>query len=157
MSTGMRATRKKTKHIHASAADLLHTRPGNLDWCKCGHCRYEAREIDCLCCIEVNAMLIASAKIPERTGSNCLTVSHTCLLYLPRRWVFLSVPDVTEWNEYAGWIWSFIFLFLVLIRWNEEGRWVQDFLLLPQGFESLPSDLPRARWRNLVYVVLVDD
>ena len=84
---------KKTKYIHASAADLLHIRIGNLDWCKCGHCKNEAREIDCLCCREVNAMLIASAKIPEREGSispcrfmgNCLTVSHTCLLYLPRR------------------------------------------------------------------------
>ena len=60
---------KKTKYIHASAADLLHIRIGNLDWCKCGHCKNEAREIDCLCCREVNAMLIASAKIPEREGS----------------------------------------------------------------------------------------
>ena len=25
---------KKTKHIHASAADLLRIRIGNLDWCK---------------------------------------------------------------------------------------------------------------------------
>ena len=74
---------KKTKHIHASAADLLHIRIGNLDWCKCGHCKNEAREIDCLCCREVNAMLIASAKILEREGS--LTVSHASLLHLPRR------------------------------------------------------------------------
>ena len=35
---------------------------------KCGHCISEAREIDCLCCREVDAMLIASAKIPERKG-----------------------------------------------------------------------------------------
>ena len=26
------------------------------------------------------------------------------------------------------------------------------FPLFPQGFESFPSDLPRARWRNLVCV-----
>ena len=39
---------KKTKHIHASGADLLHIRIGNLDWCKCRHCKNEAREIDCL-------------------------------------------------------------------------------------------------------------
>ena len=38
------------KHTHASAADLLHVRIGNLDWCKCGHCKNEVREIDCLCC-----------------------------------------------------------------------------------------------------------
>ena len=65
----MRATRKKTKHIHASAADLLQIRIRNLDWCKWGHCKNEAREIDCLCCREVNAMLIASAKIAKHEGS----------------------------------------------------------------------------------------
>ena len=45
----MRAIRKKTEHIHASDADLLHIRIGNLDWCKCGHCKNETRGIDCLC------------------------------------------------------------------------------------------------------------
>ena len=39
---------------------------GNLDWCKCGHCKNEAREIDCLCCRKVDPMLIASSKISER-------------------------------------------------------------------------------------------
>ena len=38
------------------------TRIGNLDWCKCGHCKNEAREIDCLRCWEVDAMLICSVK-----------------------------------------------------------------------------------------------
>ena len=56
---------KKTKHIHASAAELLDIRIENLNWCKRGHCKNEAREIDCLCCREVNAMLIALAKIQE--------------------------------------------------------------------------------------------
>ena len=60
---------KETKHIHASAADLLHIRVGNLIWCKRGHCKTEARQIDCLCCGEVDAMFVASAKIPEREGS----------------------------------------------------------------------------------------
>ena len=60
---------KETKHIHASAADLLYIRIRNPDWCKWGHCKNEAREIDYLCCREVDAMLIASAKIPEREGS----------------------------------------------------------------------------------------
>ena len=36
---------KETKHIHASTGDLLHTRIANLDWCKCRHCKSEAREI----------------------------------------------------------------------------------------------------------------
>ena len=65
----MRAMRKKTKHIYASAADLLHIRIGNLNWCKCGHWKNEAREIDCLSCTEMNAMLIASAKVLEREES----------------------------------------------------------------------------------------
>ena len=50
-----------------------------------------------------------------------------------------------------------MFVLLVFIRWNEEGRWVQYFLLLPLGSETFPSNLPRARWRNLVCVVFVDD
>ena len=49
---------KEAQHIHASAAES-----------KCRHCKNEAREIDCLCCREVNAMLIASAKIQEREGN----------------------------------------------------------------------------------------
>ena len=69
ISTGMRAMRKKTKQTHASAADLLHIRIENLDWCKCGHWKNEAREIDCICCREVNAVLIASVKISEREES----------------------------------------------------------------------------------------
>ena len=35
---------------------------------KCRHCNNEARDIDCICCRELDAMLIASAKIPEREG-----------------------------------------------------------------------------------------
>ena len=36
---------------------------------KCQHYKNKAREIDCLCCGELDAMLIASAKISEREGS----------------------------------------------------------------------------------------
>ena len=59
---------KETKH-DASAADFLHIGIGNIDWCKCGHCKNEAREIDCLCCREVDTILIVSARIPEREES----------------------------------------------------------------------------------------
>ena len=83
---------------------------------------------------------------------NFSTISHMCSTYLPSRWVLLFVPGVAERNEDAGWI---FFLFLMLIRWNEEGRWVEDFVLLPQGIESFPSDQPRARWRDLVCGVLI--
>ena len=54
---------KETKHIHMSAADLLHIRMINLNLGKCGQCKNEARNIDCLCCREGDAMLISSAKI----------------------------------------------------------------------------------------------
>ena len=37
------------------------------------HCKNEAREIDCLCYKEVDAMLIALAKIPEHEGSISLS------------------------------------------------------------------------------------
>ena len=37
---------KAIQHNQASAADLLHIRIGNLHWCKCRHCKNEAREID---------------------------------------------------------------------------------------------------------------
>ena len=79
---------KETKHIHASTANLLHIRIGNIDWCKCGHCKNEARKIDCLCCreIEVDAVVIISAKIPQCVGKISPpafmgyypTISHTC-------------------------------------------------------------------------------
>ena len=44
---------KETKPIHPSAADLLHIGIGNINWCKCGHCKNKVREIDCLSCREV--------------------------------------------------------------------------------------------------------
>ena len=137
-------------------------RIGNLDWCKCGHCNNEAREIDCLCWREMGAMLTASAKITQREGSisPCnfmgicrMLVTRVSLIYLVDEFFF--VPDVAEQNEEAGWIKSFIFLFLVLIRWNEKGRWVQDFLSSSQKFESFHLDLPRTKRLNLVWLVFV--
>ena len=82
----MRAMREKPYVIHASAADLLHIRIENLDWCKFGHWKKEARVTDCLYYREMDAMLIVSAKIPEREGSispfnsygQLPNYSHTC-------------------------------------------------------------------------------
>ena len=62
-------TTSETKHIRASTADLSHIRRENLDWCKCRHCKNEARQIDCPYCREVDVMLIASAKILESKES----------------------------------------------------------------------------------------
>ena len=44
------------------------------------HCNNEARDIDCICCRELDAMLIASAKIPEREGSISPSSFYGCLL-----------------------------------------------------------------------------
>ena len=65
---GNESHEKETKHIYASAANRLHIRIENLDWCKYRHFKNERREIDCLCCREVDAILIASVKIPEGEG-----------------------------------------------------------------------------------------
>ena len=62
---GNQSHEKETKQIHGSAANLLNIRIGNLDWCKCRHCKSDATEIHCLYCREVDAMLLALAKIPE--------------------------------------------------------------------------------------------
>ena len=66
----MTATIKK---LNISATGLLYIRIGNLEWCKCGHCKNEAREIDCLCCREVDVMHIALVKILEYKGSILLS------------------------------------------------------------------------------------
>ena len=44
------------------------------------------------------------------------------------------------------------FLFLVSIRWNKEGAESKISFLLPQEFQSFPSDLPQAKWCNLICV-----
>ena len=66
---GNQSHEKEIKQMYASAVDLCHIRIGNLNWCKYEHCKNESKEIDCLCCGEVNAMFIASGKIPVREGS----------------------------------------------------------------------------------------
>ena len=45
---------KETKQIYTLGAYLLHIRIGNLNWCISRHCKNEAREIDCICCREID-------------------------------------------------------------------------------------------------------
>ena len=45
-------------------------RVGNKNWCKCGQCKTEIREIDSLCCTEVPAI---SDKFE---GKKCITLAH---------------------------------------------------------------------------------
>ena len=46
---------------------LLQNKSGRL-LLKFGYCNSEARDVDCICWRELDAMLIALAKIPERQG-----------------------------------------------------------------------------------------
>ena len=68
----VRAVRKKIKSVYASAANLLHIGIENLNCCKGGHCKNEAREIDCLCGreIEVDAMLVIWLKSHSVRGAS---------------------------------------------------------------------------------------
>ena len=45
-------------------------RVGNKDWCKCGQCKTEIREIDSLCCTEVPAIL------DKFEGKKCITLAY---------------------------------------------------------------------------------
>ena len=85
---------KQNKHIYASASDLVHIRKGNLIWCKCGHSKSKAGEIDCLCCREVDAMLSASAWgkhliISFLWAVAWLLVTHVSFNYLVDEFFFL--------------------------------------------------------------------
>ena len=68
----MRALRK-TKHIHASALDLLHNRIGNLDLIGANVGIAKMKQEKYI----VGATLTASVKIPEREGN----ISSTSSLY----------------------------------------------------------------------------
>ena len=46
-------------------------RVGNKDWCKCGQCKREIREIDSLCCTEVPAIIEDKFE-----GKKCITLAH---------------------------------------------------------------------------------
>ena len=43
---------------------------------KSGYCNNEARDIDCICCRELDAMLIASAKISDGKGRTSPSSFH---------------------------------------------------------------------------------
>ena len=46
---------EKKKHFKCSKP-ASENRCGTLSWCTCTHCHVELREIDCLCCKEVEAL-----------------------------------------------------------------------------------------------------
>ena len=78
-------------------------------WCKCQHCKNEAREVDCLCYREVDGMLIASAKIPEREGNLTIQLLWATARLLVTRVSLIYLVD------------GFFFFFLVYL--NDQGWW----------------------------------
>ena len=119
---GTESHQKETEHIHTSTANLLHIRIGNFNWCKCGHCKIEAREVDCLHCRGVDAMLFPSTKILESKGSILppsfyaqLLVTPVSLIYLVDEFCFLFLVQLNELRMLGEYKVLF-FLFLVLIR-----------------------------------------
>jgi len=46
-------------------------RSGHKNWCVCGNCKKELREIDCLCCQEVAAISEENFE-----GNQCITMSE---------------------------------------------------------------------------------
>ena len=82
----MRAMRKKL-NIFTLELSSYYIRIGNLNKCKCGHCKNEARKIDCFCCREVwmQCLLVRQKSQSNREEShhttfmgNCPTSGHTC-------------------------------------------------------------------------------
>ena len=47
----------------SNSNQLENTEVGNLNWCNCGNCVSEKREIDCLCCHEVQEFAFLSLLI----------------------------------------------------------------------------------------------
>ena len=86
------------------------------------HCKNESREIDCLCCREVDATLIALAKAPERKRSISPSSFYE---HLPNhRWVLLFAPSLAEGNK-KNWANLRFYLFVsgvIQVEW--ERGWV---------------------------------
>ena len=61
-------------------------RVANKDWCKCGQCKREIREIDSLCCTEVPAIIEDKFE-----GKKCITLAHEFELLCLRKIILKQV------------------------------------------------------------------
>lgn len=66
--------------------DIPGPRVGNKEWCKCGYCKKETRQIDSLCCIEVPA--IDEEKFE---GKKCITLAEEFNLLCGNKTVLKNV------------------------------------------------------------------
>ena len=58
----------------------------NKDWCKCGQCKKEIREIDILCCTEVPAIIEEKFE-----GKKCVTLPHEVQLLCLNKTILKNV------------------------------------------------------------------
>ena len=99
---------------------------------KCGHCSNKVRDINCDCCRELDAMLIALAKIPESKGSiSPFRLLRTSAQQLVKWISLIYLIDaffywfLVKWTKQDGLVNKRFYLFvLVLIRWNKKESWV---------------------------------
>ena len=55
-STSLSSDSDYSDNSSKESNQLENTRVGNLNWCNCGNCVLEKREIDFLCCQDVHAL-----------------------------------------------------------------------------------------------------
>ena len=93
--------------------------------------------------------------IQDAGGTRLMRVSwHLCYYVWDAinnsSWVIRFVPGVDRQNENAGWI-EGLYLFVSGVNQGiEGGKWVQNFLVLPQGFGSFPEVFSPSKQPNLV-------
>ena len=80
--------RTSSEEIGVTAAPDIGLRVGNLDWCKCKNCRVETREIDCLCCNEVDAL---NSKFDAEQPLDCITRSEEFKMLCTNKTVLKNV------------------------------------------------------------------
>ena len=88
----------RVKEGNVSPDNVDINRSGHKDWCICGCCKKEIREIDCLCCQEVAAISEVNF-----SGNQCITMSKQfqtlCLEKLVVKMFWLHYMKLKEENK----------------------------------------------------------
>ena len=113
---------------------------------KCGHCKSEVKEIDCLCCTEVDAILIVSAEILEYEGSissssfyGHLPDYQPNLLALNTGYMSSSCGSWCSWTKQGGLVNLRFYLFVSGVNYSEQEREVSSrFSFVTPGVWALP-------------------
>ena len=90
-----------------------------------------------------NSMAMFTLSVLDRKHhlwANLVLVAHFSLVYLVDEFLCLFLVLLNKMRTLAESKVS------VVNQGNEGGRWVEDFLVVPQGFGNFPSVFLRARW-----------